>query len=336
MQEINELKNLVIQGLESNGVLSQIRAQIRASVFKIIDNQEGGGKKPSGFFWENPLCYKLHESPEGLLALSLIFDFFDAYRMDYSITVFQHEANLKEVESREMLFSKLGLKPTKKDQPALLALIKGFIDGEEESKAGEGARGGSIVAGKAKPGQAQPKREYGDFDTLMQDDVRGGKPAGKAQEQKTTAQEKPSVAPLGQPAKQAPQLQPPASKQQQEQQRGGGGGANSRSFEANSSGERQRLAEAQNKFSAFENTMKKRQLGQIKADFEDDEYRDEKFEEAELDEEIEREEQEQRGPDKRNPFGESDEMGVSQSQGFDQSYDSLPFMKTLAQLMKRD
>ena len=35
MQEINELKNLVIQSLEGNGVLGQIRAQIRASVFKV-------------------------------------------------------------------------------------------------------------------------------------------------------------------------------------------------------------------------------------------------------------------------------------------------------------
>lgn len=35
MQEINDLKNIVIQSLESHGVLSQLRAQIRASVFKV-------------------------------------------------------------------------------------------------------------------------------------------------------------------------------------------------------------------------------------------------------------------------------------------------------------
>ena len=38
MQEINELKNLVVQSLESHGVLSQLRAQIRSSVFKVIKN----------------------------------------------------------------------------------------------------------------------------------------------------------------------------------------------------------------------------------------------------------------------------------------------------------
>ena len=35
MQDINDLKNLVIQSLEGNGVLGQIRAQIRSSVFKV-------------------------------------------------------------------------------------------------------------------------------------------------------------------------------------------------------------------------------------------------------------------------------------------------------------
>ena len=37
MEELNELKNLVIQTLEANGQLSNIRAQIRSSVFKIVD-----------------------------------------------------------------------------------------------------------------------------------------------------------------------------------------------------------------------------------------------------------------------------------------------------------
>jgi hypothetical protein len=35
MQEINELKNLVVQSLESHGILGQLRAQIRSSVFKV-------------------------------------------------------------------------------------------------------------------------------------------------------------------------------------------------------------------------------------------------------------------------------------------------------------
>lgn len=45
MEELNELKNLVMQNLEKNGYLSNIRAQIRASVFKTIDSQDNSGKK---------------------------------------------------------------------------------------------------------------------------------------------------------------------------------------------------------------------------------------------------------------------------------------------------
>jgi hypothetical protein len=35
-KEMNNLRNLVIQGLEAKGVLSKLRAQIRANVFNII------------------------------------------------------------------------------------------------------------------------------------------------------------------------------------------------------------------------------------------------------------------------------------------------------------
>ena len=35
---MDELKNMVIQSLETNGVLGQVRAQLRSCVFKTIDN----------------------------------------------------------------------------------------------------------------------------------------------------------------------------------------------------------------------------------------------------------------------------------------------------------
>ena len=34
------MKNLIIQSLETKGVLGQIRAQLRSSVFKIVDEQD--------------------------------------------------------------------------------------------------------------------------------------------------------------------------------------------------------------------------------------------------------------------------------------------------------
>lgn len=54
MEELNELKNLVMQNLEKNGYLSNIRAQIRSSVFKTIDAQESGGNKVSPHLFSPP------------------------------------------------------------------------------------------------------------------------------------------------------------------------------------------------------------------------------------------------------------------------------------------
>ena len=54
MEELNELKNLVMQNLEKNGYLSNIRAQIRSSVFKTIDSQEGGSKKVNSILFRLP------------------------------------------------------------------------------------------------------------------------------------------------------------------------------------------------------------------------------------------------------------------------------------------
>jgi hypothetical protein len=56
---MDDLKNLVIQSLETNGVLGQVRAQLRSCVFKAIDNQDQVESKKSSFHWENPLARKL-------------------------------------------------------------------------------------------------------------------------------------------------------------------------------------------------------------------------------------------------------------------------------------
>eukprot|EP01048_Picozoa_sp_COSAG05_P041615 COSAG05_NODE_21996_length_268_cov_0.508876_1_plen_61_part_01 len=43
MEGIDELKGLVLQTLESKGVLQKIRAQLRASVFTAVKEQEQPG-----------------------------------------------------------------------------------------------------------------------------------------------------------------------------------------------------------------------------------------------------------------------------------------------------
>merc|ERR1712124_45393 len=95
MEELNELKNLVIQTLEANGQLSNIRAQIRSSVFKIVD-EPNTEKKVSPFHWENVKCQKLVEKQNGKELLALIKEFFQFYNMDYTNCVFASEGNMRD------------------------------------------------------------------------------------------------------------------------------------------------------------------------------------------------------------------------------------------------
>jgi flagellar biosynthesis GTPase FlhF len=129
MQEINDLKNIVIQSLESKGILSQLRAQIRSSVFKIIEDQESKDAKNPAFFWENPLCQKIHDTEEGLLSIELMHEFFEFFRMDYTNNVFIHESNYKESFTRDMVKKKLHVSDNKNEQPLLLLIIKQLLGG---------------------------------------------------------------------------------------------------------------------------------------------------------------------------------------------------------------
>ena len=56
------MKNLIIQSLETKGVLGQIRAELRSSVFKIVDEQDQQYNFGCGLKWENPTLYKILET----------------------------------------------------------------------------------------------------------------------------------------------------------------------------------------------------------------------------------------------------------------------------------
>ena len=107
---MDELKNLVIQSLEANGVLGQVRAQLRSCVFKTIDNQDQVEQRRSSFHWENPLAKKMREDSQAMVAAEIISEFLEFYRLDYSLAVFGPEANLKaKTENRAELSKTVGL-----------------------------------------------------------------------------------------------------------------------------------------------------------------------------------------------------------------------------------
>ena len=128
MQEMNEMKNLVIQALEARGSLSQLRAQVRASVFAAIEDQasQSLGKK-NAFHWENSLCQELHKSSTGLAAIEVIHEFMEYFRMDYTMNVFSSESNYKKGAcTRETLIKQLNIQSQDK-KPVLLLMLEQMI-----------------------------------------------------------------------------------------------------------------------------------------------------------------------------------------------------------------
>ena len=70
---MDDLKNVVIQTLEEEGTLGQLRAQLRARVFKAIEkNAEPAAKQAAGFQWQNPAAQKVHETEEARLVAHMI------------------------------------------------------------------------------------------------------------------------------------------------------------------------------------------------------------------------------------------------------------------------
>lgn len=57
------------------------------------------------------------------MALQLFFDFLDGFKMDFSRSVFQRESNLRDIDPRESLYQRLGLKTSNTTMPAIVALI---------------------------------------------------------------------------------------------------------------------------------------------------------------------------------------------------------------------
>ena len=107
---MEDMKNLIIQSLETKGVLGQIRAQLRSSVFKIVDEQDQQFNYGCGLKWENPTLYKILETKIGTLLAEIIRDFMEYFRMDYSLSIFIPECGISpERLKKEEIWGKIGL-----------------------------------------------------------------------------------------------------------------------------------------------------------------------------------------------------------------------------------
>lgn len=127
---MEDMKNLLIQALETRGVLGQVRAKLRSSVFKIVDDQDQKFNMGCGLKWENSQLYKISDTKLGLLSAELIREFMELYKMDYSLSVFIPECSISPERIRkDEILAKLGLKLSDNltDIPTLYFIVYFFL-----------------------------------------------------------------------------------------------------------------------------------------------------------------------------------------------------------------
>ena len=130
------MKELIIQSLETKGVLGQIRAHLRSAVFKVVDEQDQQFNTGCGLKWENKTLYKILETKIGTLLAEIIREFMEYFRMDYSLSIFIPECGISpERLNRKEILGKLGIVPNPQNDkftaglhlPLLYYIINYFI-----------------------------------------------------------------------------------------------------------------------------------------------------------------------------------------------------------------
>ncbi|XP_072756163.1 uncharacterized protein [Anoplolepis gracilipes] len=126
MEEDTELRDLVVQTLENNGVLAKIRAELRASVFLALEEQDSV-MNPEPLL--NKTVKQYLSNSEGKLLFSLVREFLEYFGLDYTISVYDPETYLgKEYNyaGRNKLCEELGIDST---EPLLGEILKSSING---------------------------------------------------------------------------------------------------------------------------------------------------------------------------------------------------------------
>ena len=136
------MKELIIQSLETKGVLGQIRAHLRSAVFKVVDEQDQQFNTGCGLKWENKTLYKILETKIGTLLAEIIREFMEYFRMDYSLSIFIPECGISpERLTRKEILGKLGIVPNPQNDkftaglhlPLLYYIINYFISELKEN-----------------------------------------------------------------------------------------------------------------------------------------------------------------------------------------------------------
>ncbi|CAM9685955.1 unnamed protein product [Ascophyllum nodosum] len=90
MDDNDALRAIIKEALEGKGVLSQIRASLRAAVFTCVDEHE----RVAGVHVHNPSALRVKHDPAGHLALQVVVDFLAHFELNKTLSVLKMETNM--------------------------------------------------------------------------------------------------------------------------------------------------------------------------------------------------------------------------------------------------
>ncbi|OXB76575.1 UNVERIFIED_CONTAM: hypothetical protein H355_011195 [Colinus virginianus] len=106
-EEDTELRDLLVQTLESSGVLNKIKAELRAAVFLALEEQEKVENKAP---LVNESLKNFLSTKDGRLVAGLVAEFLRFFNLDFTLAVFQPESStLNGLDDRENLARDLGI-----------------------------------------------------------------------------------------------------------------------------------------------------------------------------------------------------------------------------------
>jgi hypothetical protein len=153
MSQIDELKGLVSDTLESQGILNKIRAQLRLHVFNALNTVDNNNNP--AYSSNNNKLNDIQATETDSLIINLFSEFLSFYELDYTANVFHNETKTKATNTdRNQLASSLKLSNNNTDKPLLYELIERASNSnssENESKSKQAAEALTAASNQSVP-----------------------------------------------------------------------------------------------------------------------------------------------------------------------------------------